>query len=95
MHEQWHSTERDSIDMDLTLSKSHSAVAASGIEQDDPHPAPPLYEDGKYGFSNYSGRRDYGAGNYTDRFRDHQSTLVSDSMLQDYYGQDRKSYGRR
>lgn len=90
MQEQWVSEEQESMDVDAASSKGYSAAGASGTELGNSRPAP-IYEDGKYGFGNHASRR----GQYSDRSRDHQGGLVSDGMMQNYYSQDRRYYGRR
>jgi len=94
MQEQWASEEQESMDVDAASSKGYSATGVGGTEPGNARPAP-IYEDGKYGFGNHASRRGNGAGQYSDRSRDHQGGLVSDGMMQNYYSQDRRHYGRR
>jgi hypothetical protein len=91
--DQWLPDGHESMEVDHASSKDYSAAGAGGAESTS-RPAP-MYEDGKYGFGNQAGGRAYDDGRFSDRSRDQQGGLVSDGMMQDYYGGDRRHHGRR
>ena len=82
------------MEVDHALSKDYSAAGAGGTDSGSSRPAP-MYEDGKYGFGNQASRRGHDDGRFSDRSRDQQGGLVSDGMMQNYYSEDRRQYGRR